>query len=202
MYQTADDWLVADDSGCDLCGNVISGCERCDAGPTGICLECAVQNNYALTPATSCTRCSGPTVVNLSLDGCDICDVVIYGCEQCVLSPSGTQCVSCSTSNQFYQASSTSCVQCNYYDGYWMNLSQDGCGACEEVIPGCQACYAGVSGTKCSQCKVGNGLCVLDTCGDVLQENEICDDGNVAPNDGCSPACQVESGWNCTSDIG
>ena len=38
------------------------------------------------------------------------------------------------------------------------------------------------------------------TCGDGQIESrtgETCDDGNVIANDGCSPVCEVESGWTC-----
>ena len=38
-------------------------------------------------------------------------------------------------------------------------------------------------------------------CGDgIIQNGESCDDGNNLPNDGCSTACLVEDGWDCTSD--
>ncbi len=38
-------------------------------------------------------------------------------------------------------------------------------------------------------------------CGDgIINGNDVCDDGNQNNGDGCSyPACQVESGWSCTS---
>ncbi|MBU1533897.1 DUF4215 domain-containing protein [Myxococcota bacterium] len=37
-------------------------------------------------------------------------------------------------------------------------------------------------------------------CGDgVLEGNEVCDDGNLNPDDGCSSVCTVEPGWECTT---
>jgi cysteine-rich repeat protein len=37
-------------------------------------------------------------------------------------------------------------------------------------------------------------------CGDsVLAEGELCDDGNTAPNDGCSELCTVDPGFECST---
>ena len=37
-------------------------------------------------------------------------------------------------------------------------------------------------------------------CGDsVVEGPEACDDGNTAPDDGCSGECQIEAGWDCTA---
>ena len=33
-----------------------------------------------------------------------------------------------------------------------------------------------------------------------LDEDEACDDGNIAPGDGCDPSCQVEPGWWCETE--
>ena len=30
-----------------------------------------------------------------------------------------------------------------------------------------------------------------------LQQNEVCDDGNINNGDGCNNLCQVEFGWVC-----
>ncbi|MFZ5438562.1 MAG: DUF4215 domain-containing protein [Myxococcota bacterium] len=38
----------------------------------------------------------------------------------------------------------------------------------------------------------------LDACGDARRTGlEACDDGDLAPDDGCSPTCGVEPGWFC-----
>ncbi|HEY3495230.1 MAG TPA: SUMF1/EgtB/PvdO family nonheme iron enzyme [Polyangiaceae bacterium] len=38
-------------------------------------------------------------------------------------------------------------------------------------------------------------------CGNgVVEAGEGCDDDGTSPGDGCSPTCQLESGWNCTTD--
>jgi cysteine-rich repeat protein len=69
----------------------------------------------------------------------------------------------------------------------------------------------GMCATKCGTskvCLVANdcvsnvctgGHCQAAICGDgVLNGAEICDDGNAVSNDGCSSACTVEAGFNCT----
>lgn len=38
-------------------------------------------------------------------------------------------------------------------------------------------------------------------CGDdIVASNEGCDDGNTVSGDGCSSACKVELGYNCTGN--
>lgn len=45
---------------------------------------------------------------------------------------------------------------------------------------------------------VNEGAAASGTCGDGKREgNEECDDGNTAANDGCSPLCKVEGGFQC-----
>jgi MYXO-CTERM domain-containing protein len=41
------------------------------------------------------------------------------------------------------------------------------------------------------------GICER-SCGDgVKSVGEACDDGNIVPEDGCDPSCQIEAGWSC-----
>jgi hypothetical protein len=63
-YLTIDDWLKADKSGCDLCGNVINSCSACAAGNTG----------------TICTQCSSSLFTSVDQDACLLCFSVIRGC--------------------------------------------------------------------------------------------------------------------------
>ncbi len=49
-------------------------------------------------------------------------------------------------------------------------------------------------------CIVAMGGCVKSECGDGFPDplaNETCDDGNAEPNDGCTPDCLVQIGWQC-----
>jgi cysteine-rich repeat protein len=61
------------------------------------------------------------------------------------------------------------------------------CGSCDTACPGGMVCT--------------NSLCVEPPaqCGDgILQAGETCDDGNTVNGDGCSAACQVEAGYQCS----
>jgi cysteine-rich repeat protein len=53
---------------------------------------------------------------------------------------------------------------------------------CRQITP--RQCLTGVPAPCC-----GNGL---------LETSEICDDGDLAPGDGCNAACRVEFGFTCT----
>ena len=59
---------------------------------------------------------------------------------------------------------------------------------------GCSFDVGGLSGT------VNNNNGGAE-CGDgVIEESEACDDLNTAPDDGCSPTCQLEEGWECSQE--
>ncbi|MFO0617656.1 MAG: DUF4215 domain-containing protein [Polyangiaceae bacterium] len=56
--------------------------------------------------------------------------------------------------------------------------------------------YSNPIGLKCTNCHLDPSGC-KPTCGNQLKEpNEQCDDGNLAPNDGCSPTCTIETPTN------
>ncbi|MDO8468590.1 MAG: FG-GAP-like repeat-containing protein [Candidatus Peribacter sp.] len=58
-----------------------------------------------------------------------------------------------------------------------------------------------VSNVICSPSSSSSSSSLAAVCGNTIRENtEPCDDGNTAGSDGCSSACQVESGWTC-SDV-
>jgi uncharacterized repeat protein (TIGR01451 family)/MYXO-CTERM domain-containing protein len=45
------------------------------------------------------------------------------------------------------------------------------------------------------------GPVVYSVCSNALVESgEFCDDGNLAPNDGCSSMCAIETGWTCAGE--
>jgi cysteine-rich repeat protein len=71
---------------------------------------------------------------------------------------------------------------------------------------GCSADCKVEAGWTCDPSKaedaanvVGPSTCdEVDTCGNgAIEGDEACDDGNSAGADGCSAACEVESGWVC-----
>ena len=50
-------------------------------------------------------------------------------------------------------------------------------------------------------CTMDTSSCVSGVCGDgVINTEEGCDDGNTDDGDGCSSACQIESGYNCSGE--
>ena len=71
---------------------------------------------------------------------------------------------------------------------------------------GGQSCNDGNPETTGDQCTEGATTCAgvaLIACGDgTIQsdDGETCDDGNRDADDGCSATCQVESGFDCTSE--
>ena len=57
-----------------------------------------------------------------------------------------------------------------------------------------------MSGWSCLEDVSMMSFCTL-SCGNSVwdsKDNEQCDDGNLANNDGCSKKCKVESGWECS----
>lgn len=41
-------------------------------------------------------------------------------------------------------------------------------------------------------------MCNLICSNGAINTGEVCDDSNVASGDGCSSACAIESGWECS----
>jgi cysteine-rich repeat protein len=81
-----------------------------------------------------------------------------------------------------------------------------GHGRCRGSTGEC-ACYPGWIGPACDveECPVGFARLSLkkpcySVCGDGIlsEDDETCDDGNKLPYDGCSSACTIECGWECT----
>ncbi len=68
-----------------------------------------------------------------------------------------------------------------------------------------QHVYAvGMVSLDVSSCQgVGSAtVCLGNTCGDgIKRDGEMCDDGNVQSNDGCSDLCTVEPTISCAGDI-
>src|SRR5690606_33362148 len=72
--------------------------------------------------------------------------------------------------------------QCDY-DRVGTRTNGDGCSSTCTLEPG----WACPPGKAC-----------VPVCGDgEVNGNEQCDDGGTAPDDGCSPACQIEANYDC-----
>ncbi|MFZ6179653.1 DUF4215 domain-containing protein [Nannocystis pusilla] len=69
-------------------------------------------------------------------------------------------------------------------------VPSDMCG--NGIVEGEEECDLGAANADDAACTAG---CELAACGDGLVRDDVeqCDDGNLAPGDGCDPACQFES---------
>ncbi|CAI2370222.1 unnamed protein product [Moneuplotes crassus] len=114
----------------------------------------------------------------------------------------------------------TSCVtQCG--DGYQVgtevcddgnNVDGDGCKSDCSAIETSWACSGGSSAAKsvCTECTQGlyqndpsNPTECISKCGDGYRlGSEVCDDGNIIDDDGCSYDCtEIEVGWKCDTSV-
>jgi MYXO-CTERM domain-containing protein len=68
----------------------------------------------------------------------------------------------------------------------------------KNLAPGASTSFALVYTLNPSDITESINCTVPSTCGNgTLEGAESCDDGNMAPGDGCSAACDVEPGWIC-----
>jgi cysteine-rich repeat protein len=174
---------------------MLSGCPQCAATNTGtICIgfcDAALQQFSTISGCSTCSNAAG-LFLNQAGNGCAICEEALLNCAECEAGPDGTVCVGCNIGEQkFIFPGNNFCTRCFNEENFYVNADGIGCSFCDEAISGCESCYAGPTGTLCSQCEVGHPSCILDTCGDVLEAQEGCDDGNVKSGDGCSSACAV-----------
>ncbi|MBR4984699.1 MAG: DUF4215 domain-containing protein [Proteobacteria bacterium] len=65
----------------------------------------------------------------------------------------------------------------------------------------CLLCACGFSGCEGGTMESPGEPSVDVACGNgVVEDGEACDDGNTADGDGCSAACEIESGYTCEGD--
>ncbi|NTX17190.1 DUF4215 domain-containing protein [Myxococcus sp. CA056] len=186
-----------------LCGDgITAGSEACDDGNMTDgdgCTACAVDSGYSCPPpGNACFNTCGNGTINsgetcddgnkLSGDGCSgICaQEPGYNC-------SGLPSSCATTCGDGVVAGSEVCDDGNLNSG-------------DTCSPRClwengQPCAAsGVceSGT----CNPHTDVCVTaNVCGNAMLDNgELCDDGNTANNDGCSATCAIEAGHGCTGN--
>lgn len=80
---------------------------------------------------------------------------------------------------------------------------QEGAEGCEHeassLIEGQPVPFLGCTVDTCQKEPDCSGTSCNSPCGDGLRINEECDDGNTLDGDGCSSACEVEDGYECTS---
>jgi len=86
-------------------------------------------------------------------------------------------------------------------DGHLIGYETCDDGDTDPITTGCNLnCIGSQPGYTCTGGSLTTASICTTVCGDGIKtENEVCDDGNTVPGDGCDSTCQVESGWSCTS---
>lgn len=169
------------------------------------------------TPSTKLKLNPPPVCGNRWVEAGEECDygpptgAARAGCTPTCHAESGWQCTnnSCTPVNPASSAASstgntssantctTSCTQ-----------GSTRCNADGHTVETCtmnQGCTQWTATTVCTAsnmvCQAGTCVSIQSSCGNgVTEQGETCDDGNSAANDGCSPTCQVENGYNCTTN--
>lgn len=89
--------------------------------------------------------------------------------------------------------------------GDGMRTDNEGCDDAEAASAGCSDTCTVECGYTCHDVEQGTrpfrSACIQSiVCGDgYISAGEACDDNNLAPRDGCTAACAVETGFACTS---
>jgi fibro-slime domain-containing protein len=121
----------------------------------------------------------------VSGDGCDGTCKVEYGY---LCTTPGTLCTSTLFCGDGLSGPDEGCDDAN-------KVSGDGCSSTCQIEPG-YTC--GKWGTACTPTQTTT----TPVCGNGLREaGETCDDGGVISGDGCSAACQTESGYSCDGTV-
>ncbi|RJS26239.1 hypothetical protein DRW03_06955 [Corallococcus sp. H22C18031201] len=187
-----------------VCGDgITTGSEKCDDGNTqagdGCSATCTVEPGWSCpAPGNTCFNSCG----NGKLDAGETCDdgntQAGDGCSASCAVESGYSCSgapsACRTScGDGVVAGSEVCDDGNLSSG-------------DTCSPRClwevgQACAA--SGVCDSgMCSPSTHVCVAaNVCGNgMLDDGELCDDGNTKAGDGCSASCTVEAGYTCNQN--
>lgn len=189
-----------DTSTCESCGNLtVDTGEECDGGNLNgqSCVGLGFSGG-ALACDASCgfdtSGCVNASCGNGTVEGTEDCD----GADL-----DGTVCA-----NLGYYAGTLACTGTCTFD-------TSGCTNCGNgQINGAEQCDgANLAGQDCASrgftggtlacnpdCTYNTAGCFTQACGNgSLEAGEQCDDGNGVSNDGCSSACQVESGYTCSN---
>jgi len=195
------------------------GCTNgaCDLAPSGNCLD----TDGGTSPGSLGTKGSATDDVQTLGDSCiDLSNINEAHCVGSVATltafscPAGTECKddACVTP-PIACASDADCIDrgacyttptCNTISGLCEDSAITG-----EVLGQCDLLGNGCDGAQCScTAKIAPGVClevgiVGVDCGNSVIDTDVgetCDDGNTNNNDGCSAACQIESGYECTGE--
>lgn len=198
-----DDWECPARTSCHLkCGNAVrDGLEQCDDGNTREgdgCYNCLIESSWSCNNGSGSEICY-PNCGNGVRDTGEACDDGnadnADGCTS-----------TCTVDAKYECAVVTNKETCTLRCGNGVletdigeacdddnNADTDGCSSTCAVEAN-YACYPSDPFTSTSE-----SVCALK-CGNSRREaDEVCDDGNVSPSDGCSADCSaVEQGWACT----
>ncbi|HLC19986.1 MAG TPA: DUF4215 domain-containing protein [Candidatus Nanoarchaeia archaeon] len=159
-----------------FCGDgvLLSGREVCDDGNQANDDACLNTCNLAVCGdgilRTGVEQCDDSNTVNT--DSCAFCRIAVCG-------------------DGFVQSGVEQCDDRN-------TLSNDGC----SVMCVTETCTDGIRNNHEMGVDCGGpcAACTIVTCGNgIIEAGEQCDDGNTAPNDGCSSSCQDEP--QCVTDM-
>lgn len=102
-------------------------------------MECDTANGYYLS-GTSCCN-SADDLFPDSQNSCAACSAIKSNCDTCEVDEfSNVNCIVCSSEGE----------------GYF--LVDGSCDTCENVIPGCTACFSLGTGTQCFGCEAGYSI--------------------------------------------
>lgn len=196
----ASDCLSYDDSGCTRCGDgAIEGEEVCD----GEAFRTSCRDEGFGGGPLAC----GADCRSVDTSGCSLCgNGAIDPGEECDQTSLGASCLSLG-----FRGGMLSCTAACTHD-----LSRCEAGRCgdEHLDPGELCDGENLDGASCRDLGYASGslrclascdgydtsLCSTagPSCGDGIRAgDEACDDGNLAPGDGCDPDCALEDGGAC-----
>jgi len=191
-----------DDDCAPVCGNgVVEEGETCDSaipeGQPGACpMTCVSSGACTLAEfegeLDACTLTCTTTPIEACVDGDGCCPV---GCDNNVDDDCSASCGNgVVEEGETCDPPETCPTSCDDEDACTINLltgSASNCNA-ECTFPPLLACVDG-DGCCPESCNANNDDDCDPVCGNgVVEDGEECDDGNVAPGDGCSATCEIE----------
>lgn len=199
---------------CRVAANACDVVESCD-GVADTCPADDIGNGRACEDGDLCTvgdSCSGGICVTGAARDCNDGNACTDdGCSPasgCAYTPNAAPCEDGLFCTQNDACSGGTCAGGTLRD---CSAGNDQCngGACIEELDACgqdpvadgTACDDGAACTTGDKCVDGQCSGTSITCGDGVVSaacGEECDDGAALGSDGCSAACALETGWNCT----
>ncbi len=177
------------------CGDFsIAGLEECDDGNLlsgdGCDNACAIESGFTCTgePSQCASLCGDGALA--STEACDDGNTMAGdGCSTTCQVEDGWVCTGDPS-------------QCEAVCG---NNNLDAGEECDSALLDSETCstmpgdFTGGTLACSAWCTFDIGGCISAGCGnEIIDSGEMCDDGNLTTDDGCTANCQVEAGWACT----